>query len=179
MDVSAGVRPRNFACERLLVLDTLNAPCPFFCKSACRAEIAGLQVFSGCTIPRCRQRSRGAGTPIFKEIAGRSAGGGLARFRCSGREAACAPPSGAPAGDLRAASASTFRIASSRARHSLAMLLPSKPPQGTDKFATVLLQEAKRLHAMDRYERRALSRRKFAIRALDAERRREMRSIGL
>jgi hypothetical protein len=61
----------------------------------------------------------------------------------------------------------------------LAMLLPSKPPQGTDKFATVLLQEAKRLHAMDRYERRALSRRKFAIRALDAERRREMRSIGL
>jgi hypothetical protein len=44
-------------------------------------------------------------------------------------------------------------------------------PQGPHKFATILSQEAKRLLAMDRYERRALSRRKFAIRAFDAARR--------
>jgi hypothetical protein len=41
-------------------------------------------------------------------------------------------------------------------------------PQGPHKFATIVSQEAKRLLAMDRYERRALSRRKFAIRAFDA-----------
>jgi hypothetical protein len=45
-------------------------------------------------------------------------------------------------------------------------------PQGADKFATILLQEAKKLLAIDRYERRALSRRKFAIRAFDAAHRR-------
>ena len=39
-------------------------------------------------------------------------------------------------------------------------------PQGPHKLATILSQEAKQLLAMDRYERRALSRRKFAIRAL-------------
>ena len=44
-------------------------------------------------------------------------------------------------------------------------------PEGPVKFATILLQEAKQLQAMDRYERRALSRRRFAIRALDLVRR--------
>jgi hypothetical protein len=44
-------------------------------------------------------------------------------------------------------------------------------PQGPDKLATILSGEAKKLLAMDRYERRALSRRKFAIRAFDAARR--------
>jgi len=43
-------------------------------------------------------------------------------------------------------------------------------PQGPLKFATILAQETKKLLAMNRYERRALSRRKFAIRAFDAVR---------
>jgi hypothetical protein len=43
-------------------------------------------------------------------------------------------------------------------------------PQGSEKLATILSEEAKKLLAMDRYERRALSRRKFAIRAFDAAR---------
>jgi hypothetical protein len=40
-------------------------------------------------------------------------------------------------------------------------------PEGPQKFAVILLQEAKRFLAMDRYERRATFRRKTAIRALD------------
>jgi len=40
-------------------------------------------------------------------------------------------------------------------------------PQGPHKLATILSQQAKQLLAMDRYERRALSRRKSAIRAFD------------
>ena len=47
-----------------------------------------------------------------------------------------------------------------------------KPPQGPEKFMYILADFPKRLNAMDRYERRALSRRKFAIRELDALRRR-------
>jgi hypothetical protein len=48
-------------------------------------------------------------------------------------------------------------------------------PQGPDKLATILSGEAKKLLAMDRYERRALSRRKFAVRAFDEARRRRSR----
>jgi hypothetical protein len=40
-------------------------------------------------------------------------------------------------------------------------------PQGSEKFATILSEEAKRILAMDRYERRALFRRKTAIQLLD------------
>jgi len=44
-------------------------------------------------------------------------------------------------------------------------------PERPQKLATIVSQEAKQLLAMDRYERRALSRRKFAVRAFDAARR--------
>ena len=40
-------------------------------------------------------------------------------------------------------------------------------PQGDDKLALILTQDAKRLAAFDRYERRALSRRNLAVQAFD------------
>jgi hypothetical protein len=46
-------------------------------------------------------------------------------------------------------------------------------PHGPHKFATILSQQAKQLLAMDRYERRALSRRRSAIQAFDETRRPE------
>jgi hypothetical protein len=48
-------------------------------------------------------------------------------------------------------------------------------PQGPEKFATILSEEAKRLLAMDRYERLALFRRKIAIQAFDEVRRKTPR----
>jgi hypothetical protein len=47
-------------------------------------------------------------------------------------------------------------------------------PEGPAKLATIISEETKRLVAFDRYERRALSRRKFAIRAFDETRRRSV-----
>jgi hypothetical protein len=51
-------------------------------------------------------------------------------------------------------------------------------PKGPEKFAIVLAQESKALMAMERYEQRALSRRKFAIRELDQVRRQRLHSTA-
>jgi hypothetical protein len=50
--------------------------------------------------------------------------------------------------------------------------LVTSTSEGPQKFALILSQKAKQLAAMDRYEKRALSRRKSAIRAFDEARRR-------
>jgi hypothetical protein len=59
-----------------------------------------------------------------------------------------------------------------------ARFLDSKP-EGPDKFTTIFAEIAQRLPALDRYERRALSRRKLAIRAFDAGRTRLVEAVRL
>jgi hypothetical protein len=48
-------------------------------------------------------------------------------------------------------------------------------PEGLQKFVTILSDMTQQLAAMDRYERRAMARRKFAIRSFDAARHRVKR----
>jgi hypothetical protein len=47
-------------------------------------------------------------------------------------------------------------------------LIDLKPLEGDAKFATVVEDRVRELAALDRYERRAISKRKFAIRAFDS-----------
>jgi hypothetical protein len=51
--------------------------------------------------------------------------------------------------------------------------IPQAKPEGSQKLALILSDLTEQLIALDRYERRALSRRKFAIRALDDAARRQ------
>jgi hypothetical protein len=62
-----------------------------------------------------------------------------------------------------------WRIAPYIKKETLEAHLPATP-QGPSKFATIVSDHFRQLAAIDRYERRALSRRKFAIREFDSGR---------
>jgi hypothetical protein len=62
------------------------------------------------------------------------------------------------------------RLGSNRPMPNSVMEFLDSKPQGPHKFAAILADKTRQLLALDRYERRAVSRRKRAIRALDAVR---------
>jgi hypothetical protein len=66
---------------------------------------------------------------------------------------------------LTSQSAQTFMLLAARTLEHA-----KSQPEGAQKFAAILSNMTKQLAAMDRYERGALARRKFAIRAFDTAR---------